>query len=195
MLRFRRACLSDAPAIAAIQAHYILHSNASFYYTPLEEAAFLQKISTITPVYPFLVCEEEDTLVGFAYASPMHPQDAYAWSAELTIYLHPDRCGRGLGQAMYARLLAVLKALGYVHVYACITADNQASIALHERFGFRQCGFYKAIGYKNGWLDVVWMNRTLCPLPENPTPPARFDSLTDSAIATLCDAADFIPRP
>ena len=45
MLRFRRARLSDAPAIAAIQAHYILHSNASFYYAPLEEAAFFLNLS------------------------------------------------------------------------------------------------------------------------------------------------------
>ena len=195
MLRFRRPDLSDAPALTEIQAHYILHSNASFYYRPLEQSAFEQKITTVPPLYPFLVCEDDTGVLGFAYASPMHPQDAYAWSVELTIYLRPDACGRGLGRMLYARLLHILYTLGYVHVYACITADNAASIAMHTHLGFRRRGLFEAIGYKGGWLDVVWMSRALRPLPEHPTAPVRFDTLDDDTLARLCAEAVIPPLP
>ena len=187
MLTFRRVRADDAPQLAAIQNYYIEHSTASFYYEPLDAAFFVGKIDAIAPHHPFLVCELDGVIAGFAYASPIHPQQAYRWSVELTIYLAPDKLHSGIGSALYSRLLALLRHLGYLNVYACITAENEASIRFHERFGFRQVGHFPQAGLKNDrWLDIVWLAMPLVtPLPAAPASPVSFGSVPDDALAAL----------
>ena len=187
MLFFRRVHPGDAPQLAAIQNHYIVHSTASFYYEPLDNAFFEDKIAAIAPWHPFIVCEEEGRIIGFAYASPIHPQQAYAWSVELTIYLAPDCLHRGIGTALYTRLFTLLRHLGYLNVYACITAENTASIRMHERFGFVEVGHFPQAGIKAGrWLDIVWLAMPLVsPLPAAKAPPVPFGSLPEDTLADL----------
>ena len=187
MLTFRRVRAGDAPPLAVIQNHYVLHSTASFYYEPLDAAFFIEKIAAIAPHHPFIVCEKDGVIAGFAYAAPIHPQQAYWWSVELTIYLAPDVLHEGVGSALYSRLLALLRQLGYLNAYACITAENDASIRFHERFGFRQIGHFPQAGLKNDrWLDIVWLATPLAsPLPASPEPPVPFGSIPDDALAAI----------
>ena len=190
MTHYRRVRPSDAAQLATIQGYHIEHSNACFYYEALPESALAEKISLLAPVHPFIVCEQDGEVVGFAYASPMHPQDAYSWSVELTVYIDPGCLHQGLGSGLYSRLLALLRYQGYCHAYACITADNAPSIAMHERFGFRQVGYYPAVGYKGGrWLDVAWLHLPLVEhLPQHPQRPAAFADLPDDVLNAMLNA-------
>lgn len=103
--------------------------------------------------FPWLVARDGERVVGFAKASPYRARDAYAWTAEVSVYVSAPR--RGLGRALYQRLVPLLRAQGFCVLLAGITQPNHASVAFHEAFGFRRCGTYTRVGFKNGaWHDV-----------------------------------------
>ena len=187
MVHYRPVCMSDAAQLAAIQNHYIAHTSACFYYAPLTADQLAAKIASLAPEHPFIIAEENGQVIGFAYGAPMHPHDAYRWSCELTVYVDHRRLHEGIGSGLYRRMLALMRHMGYMHAYACITADNAASIAMHERFGFPQVGLYPAIGYKSGaWHDVAWLALTLTdPLPCAPVPPTPFRDMDPDLLASI----------
>jgi phosphinothricin acetyltransferase len=93
--------------------------------------------------------------VGYAYASPWAGRCSYRFSVETTIYLNVKAKGRGIGSELYSELIKKLKALNYHVIIGSITLPNEASVALHEKFGFEKVAHYKEIGFKyNRWLDV-----------------------------------------
>jgi phosphinothricin acetyltransferase len=117
--------------------------------------------------YPWLVAREGG-VVGFAKASAYRARDAYAWTAEVSVYVSVPR--RGVGRALYARLMPLLRAQGFATLIAGISQPNDASVALHEGFGFRRCATFARVGFKNGaWRDVGYWELHLRDGP----PPAR----------------------
>ena len=103
---------------------------------------------------------------------------AYQWSAELTVYLRQDARGKGLGSRLYGALLDVLRLQGVRTVYGCVTAENQASVAMHHALGFQEAGRFHQVGFKQGrWLDVLWLEREIAPHRESPQPLVPFPQL------------------
>ncbi|MDY7110609.1 MAG: N-acetyltransferase family protein, partial [Planctomycetota bacterium] len=101
-------------------------------------------------------------VVGFAKAAPYHGRCAYAYAVEITVYVHPDYHGRGIGKALYGRLLSTLKAQGYHAVIAAIAQPNPISVKLHESSGLWHAGTFRGIGRKFGhWHDVGYWYATL----------------------------------
>lgn len=132
-------------------------------------------------------------IIGFAKASPHRGRCAYAYTAETSVYVHPEHHGRGVGRALYERLLPILKAQGYVTILAGITLPNSASQRLHESFGFRRIGVFQRVGWKfDQWHDVSYWQLDLQsdgpPMP----PPTRILSV-DEAIRQ-CGAETAEPR-
>ena len=187
VIHYRPVRADDAAQLARIQNHYIVHTNACFYYAPLTCEQLAEKIASVAPVHPFIVAEDDGEVIAFAYGAPMHPHDAYRWSCELTVYVDCHRLHEGIGSGLYRRMLALMRRMGYLHAYACITADNKASIAMHERFGFRHVGLYPAIGYKAGaWHDVAWLALTLTDaLPDAPVPPGSFGDMESDELNAI----------
>lgn len=108
----------------------------------------------------------EDTIdnivIAYAYAHHHMERAAYAWNAELSIYVDKDYHKQGIGRKLYAVLIEVLKLQNIVNLYACITVPNEKSIALHHHFGFRQCALFPNTGYKfNAWHSIIWMELAL----------------------------------
>ena len=96
-MKLRLAAQKDVPALLDIYGHYISSEITFEYVLPtLEE--FSQRVSSISAYYPYLVLEEEGKVLGYAYAHPIAERAAYAWGAELSIYLSPDVTGLGLGK-------------------------------------------------------------------------------------------------
>jgi L-amino acid N-acyltransferase YncA len=112
---------------------------------------------------PWLVAERRGRGLGFAYASLLRPRPAYRFSAEDSVYLHPDAQGRGVGRALLAGLLARCQAGGAWQMLAVIgDSANHGSIVLRRSPGFERCGLLQAVGWKFGrWLDGVPMQRAL----------------------------------
>ncbi|HUB05438.1 MAG TPA: GNAT family N-acetyltransferase [Myxococcales bacterium] len=144
----------DVAAMAEISNWAAVHTSANLALDPEPLAQWLAAYDATHERYPWLAARAAGRLEGFAKAGPHHVRGAYAWTADTTVYAHPDCRGRGVGTALYARLIELLEAQGFVTLCAGITGGNAASEALHARFGFRRFGTLHRAGWKFGqWHD------------------------------------------
>ena len=158
----RIATHADIPTILDIYAPYVRNSTATFEYTVPTQEEFRQRFDTITAQYPWLVWEEGGEILGYAYASAPYSRAAYAWCAEPSIYLRDEAKGRGIGTKLYAALESILEKQGYHILYALVTAENEESVAFHEKFSYQKRAFFPDCGVKFGrWLGLFWMEKRL----------------------------------
>lgn len=147
----------DAIACAEIYAPYVTDTAASFESEPPSPDEMARRIER---AHRWLVAVDPDEggVLGYAYASPHRERAAYAWSADVSVYLAPHARGRGLGRSLYEHLLGDLTAAGYRSACAGIALPNPASEALHRGLGFETIGTYRRIGWKfHSWHDVLWL--------------------------------------
>ena len=158
----RDAREEDAAEIAAIYAHHVLHGTASYDTEPPSVEYIRDKIRWVLGSgWPFLVAEA-DGLIGYAYATQFRDRAAYRWTAEDSIYVRPDRVGRGVGKALLLELLEQSESCGFRQMVAVIGGAEEASVRLHSSCGFEECGRIHAAGWKQGrWLDNVYMQKAL----------------------------------
>ena len=110
--------------------------------------------------FPWLVWEDGDRILGYAYGSLPFARAAYAWAGEVSIYLAPEAQGKGIGRRLYTALEELMEAQGYRVFYAIITEENTGSLAFHKALGYREAGVFSHCGLKfNRWLSVVWMEK------------------------------------
>ena len=159
-MHIRPATLADAPAIAAIYTHHILHGTGTFEETAVDAAEMSTRMTRVLSLdWPWLVAEAEGEVLGFAYAAQFRDRSAYRYSGEDSVYVAAAHHGRGVGAALVEALIAASAGAGFRRLFAVIgDSGNHASIALHRRFGFRDAGLLEKAGYKFGReLDVVFM--------------------------------------
>ena len=150
----------DAAGILAVYAPYIRETAVTFETEVPATDAFTARVAGICADFPYLVLEVDGELAGYAYAHRQAERAAYAWNAELSIYLAGKWRGRGLGAPLYRLLERLLTMQGYVNLYGVITASNAGSIRLHEKLGYRQTGLHEKTGWKFGqWHDVAWLHK------------------------------------
>jgi phosphinothricin acetyltransferase len=175
----------DAEGIAAIYAPLVRDTAISFELDPPDAEEMRRRIRATLATHPWLVCADDGRVRGYAYASRHRDRAAYRWSADVTVYVHEQARGRGVGAALYAALLPVLVRQGFRRAYAGITLPNRASIALHESAGFRRLAVYAGVGWKLGaWHDVGWWERALAPEVNAPGEPEPFAGVRGDAAVT-----------
>lgn len=153
---------SDIPSICAIYNHYIEHTVITFEEQPVSVKEMQDRIERNTRLFPWLVYEDEGTILGYAYASKWKDRSAYKHTAEVTVYLDPAHCGRGIGSALYQALFEQLAHQNIHVLLACIAIPNVASESIHNQFGFRQVAHFREVGFKFGrWLDVGYWQKVL----------------------------------
>lgn len=107
-----------------------------------------------------LVARDGGLVLGWAALTLTSPRAAYAGVAEVSIYLRLDCAGEGLGSKLLSALIEASEAKGFWTLKSGIFPENKASIALHEKHGFRVLGTEKRIGMMDGvWRDVMQMER------------------------------------
>lgn len=178
----RIAETGDAEQIAAIYKPYVEKTAITFEEVPPTVEEMAAKIAKVGATFPFIVFEEpasplaagRPTILGYAYATRYRERAAYRWSLEDSVYVREDSRGQGIGKALLAALIALLRELGYVKIYAVITPPNPSSVILHEKFGFAPLGRFADTAYKLGaWQAIDWMELSLrepSSLPPGPPP-------------------------
>jgi L-amino acid N-acyltransferase YncA len=184
--RIRIATEQDAADIAAIYAHYVETSPITFETAAPDADEMRGRIAAVLQRHVWLVLERDGRCVAYSYASKHRDRAAYQWSVDTAVYIHRDERGKGYGRSLYTRQLAFLRAQGYYRSYAGITMPNQASVGLHESFGYKKIAQYSRVGYKLGsWHDVGWWELELLPPAHEPKPALSLDGLGEQKIRSL----------
>lgn len=177
----RLATSNDSLGVLEIYAPFILNTTTTFEIDVPSPQEMGDRINKYLEKGPWLVSEHDGQITGYAYASEHRARAAYQWSIEVSVYVHPDHHGLGLGRRLYHCVLEILHLQGYCSVFAGITQPNEPSDAFHRAIGFDLIGTYKNIGYKMGkWCDVKWYQLSLNKTNQAPKPIIDLKTLKDS---------------
>jgi phosphinothricin acetyltransferase len=158
----RPSTTADARRIAEIYNHHVRETVVTFEEQPVSDKEMARRLAETTASYPWLVSEVDGKFAGYAYASSWKRRSAYRYAVESTIYLAPEFHGRGLGAALYRALIADMRVRGFHCAIGGIALPNPASIALHEKLGYKYAGQFREVGWKFGkWVDVGYWELVL----------------------------------
>lgn len=168
----------DAYAVAEIYRAAVEGGVATFEEEAPDAAEMAARMRQVLERTPWLVAEDGDRVVGYAYAGPHHARPGYRWSVNLSAYVAEGRRGTGIGRRLYDELLVLLRRQRFVNAYAGVTLPNHASQRLHEAIGMRRICVYERVGYKLGaWHDVAWYALRLAEPEGTPPEPIPLPSL------------------
>jgi phosphinothricin acetyltransferase len=146
----------DAEAICTIYNHYVAYTHFTFEENILPRHLIWERIRQVSKQFPWFVCDIDGEVVGYAYANHWKTRSAYRFTAESTIYLRHDYQGKGFGSELYQNLIGQLAKTGFHTVLASIALPNDISIQFHHKFGYREVGTIKEVGYKfDRQIDVA----------------------------------------
>ncbi|HEY0050556.1 MAG TPA: GNAT family N-acetyltransferase [Pyrinomonadaceae bacterium] len=146
----------DAAQIAGIYNYYIETSHATFELDAIDSAEMENRMrESLARDYPFFVCEANGEILGYAYGRQYRPRRAYRHSIEVSVYIKNGAQGNGIGTRLYERLFPEIRQRDFHAIIAGISLPNEASIRLHEKFGFEKVAHFREVGFKfGGWIDV-----------------------------------------
>ena len=159
----RAATSDDLKAITEIYNDAVLTTTATWDDAPvsLQNRRSWLAAHTHHP-YVTLVAEESGTVVGFAAYGMFREKAGWSLTAEHSLYLAPAARGRGIGSRLLAALVEAAEERGIHTLIGVLSADNEASMALHRRLSFVETARMPQVGKKFGrWLDAVFVERIL----------------------------------
>ena len=159
----RPAVEDDLADVAAIYAHEVAHSIATFDLQPPTLDYWQQRLAGAERGDHLLVAVDDDEdVVGYAYSWSYRPRPAYRLTRETSIYLDPSVRGRGVGRQLYPALLDRMAESGVHTAVALVALPNAASVRLHRACGFEHVGTMREVGYKfDRWVSVSWFQKML----------------------------------
>ncbi|MCF3962666.1 GNAT family N-acetyltransferase [Streptomyces fuscigenes] len=157
---------ADIQALVDIYNHYIRDTPITFDTTTFTPAGRIEWLRSHPEDGPHRLLVAQDVpcarVLGYATSSAFRPKAAYSTSVEVSVYCAPEARGRGVGTLLYEALFEALAGEDLNRAYAGVTQPNEASVRLHERFGFRHVGTYAEVGRKFGrFWDVAWYEKAL----------------------------------
>jgi len=158
----RSASPHDAADCVAIYRPYVENTVISWEIEVPSVDEMALRIASAQEAHEWLVLEQDDQVIGFAYGHGFNRQPSFQWSVETGIYVSGDHHRAGCGRKLYAEVLRRLAERGYRRAFAGITQPNEASNSFHRSFGFQDAGLYRRAEWKHGsWHDVAWMQLDL----------------------------------
>ncbi len=172
---------SDVTATLEVYKPYVLNTIISFEYKVPALEEYLQRIKTNTSEFPWLVCLQNNIIIGYAYASKHRYRTAYQWSPESTVYMSSEFHRKGVARILYETLFSLLRLQGYFNVYAGVGLPNEKSVGFHKALGFEEIGVFKKVGFKLGnWHDTQWFQLHLSEHINNPPAPKTIHQVVES---------------
>ena len=168
-ITIRQARPGDAADIWQIYRYYVLNTAISFEITLPTVEQIEQRIRKVLSSFPYFVAEIQGQIVGYAYAGPFIPREAYDHCAEVSIYIARENHRSGIGRLLYAQLWAQLRNMGITQVYACIGVAEvedeyltNNSAQFHAHMGFREVGRFLNCGKKfDRFYHMIWMEKQI----------------------------------
>ncbi|MEI6275527.1 MAG: N-acetyltransferase family protein [Prolixibacteraceae bacterium] len=155
-LEFKEIEEQDFPAIKEIYDWYIEHSTATFHTEPIRIEQLKEFIFVNHPVYQSFMIHCDHQPAGYCFLTYYKNRQAYDRTAEVTIYLKAEYCGKGIGKVAMTYLEKIAADRGLKNLIGIISGDNEGSISLFEKSGYSKCAHFKNVGEKfNKVLDVV----------------------------------------
>ena len=182
----RVATENDAEGILSIYQPYIENTSFTFENEVPSLNAFKERINSYLINFPWLVCEINNVIAGYAYGAKHRERTAYQWCVESSIYIHDDFQKSGIGKALYFALIEILRKQGFRNVYAVINLPNDNSVKFHESCGFEYFATYEKVGYKLGkWKNVGWWKLSINEYGDEPAAPIKFSELNKNFMSAL----------
>ena len=195
MSSIRIANTDDSESILKIYAPYIENTSYTFETEVPTVDSFRERISSYLQNWPWLVCEIDGVVAGYAYGARHRERVAYQWSIETSVYIHDDYQRRGVARALYTALISILRLQGFRNLYAVINLPNDKSVSFHENLGFEYFATYKNVGYKLGkWKNVGWWQLQLNEYSMEPKPPVRFSEINMKEIEDILETSESLLR-
>lgn len=170
-MQIRPTQIQDITSITALLNHEIVHGVAHFGTQPIEESEIRGQLAQAGDRFPWYTAADDSGFLGFCKSAPWSTRGGYNWTAEVTIYLAPQARGRGIGKALYTKLLSTLRAQRFQVIVAGVSEPNPASVALHTSIGMKQTGYNTKMGFKHGrWIDVSYYQMILGDQSDSPEP-------------------------
>lgn len=158
----RNVIKEDLSAICGIYNYYIRHTIVTFEEQEIDVKEMERRVNQVTTKFPWIVYEENGSVIGYAYASSWKERSAYRFSVEGTVYLDNNHTGKGVGIKLYEHLLHELKKNNIHYIIGGISLPNEASVGLHEKLGFKKCAHFSEVGRKfDQWIDVGYWEKIL----------------------------------
>ena len=154
----RDAKSSDIGSILEIYNDAILNTTAVYDY---KIHSFADRLSWLknkkSEGFPVLVFEDRNIVTGYATFGQFRPWPAYKYAIEHSVYVHKDHRRKGVGTGLVTQLIKIANDREYAVIVAGIDSNNRASLLMHEKLGFTNCGTIGKVGYKFGkWLDLIF---------------------------------------
>lgn len=163
-VKIRPAVRDDLPRLTEIYNYYVVNTPITFDLEPVTAESRTRWFNehSGTKRHRMFVAEDAGRVVGYACTGQFRDKAAYDTSIETSIYCAHDATGRGIGAMLYRVLFDALKNEDINRLLGGITLPNEASVALHRKFGFTEVGVFTECGRKfDKFWDVVWMERPL----------------------------------
>lgn len=161
-MNIRNAKPEDAIELLEIYVPLVKGSAISFELSPPSIDEFAKRIKGYNRTYKWLIAENSNEVLGYAYAAPHKPREAYRFSVETSVYVKDGHRAQGVGKQLYTELFVRLKQTEFHNAFAGIALPNESSEALHKSVGFKKIGVFSEVGYKHGkWHDVSWWQRRI----------------------------------
>ena len=159
MITIRNAVAEDLPQLLVIYNDIIANTTAVWHDEPHTLAMRQEWFDVKTEQgFPIFVAVENNTIAGFSTMGPFRPWAGYKFTVENSVYVATECRGRGVAKLLMPPLFEAAKKLGIHAIVAGIEASNEASIALHEKFGFTEVAHFKEVGFKfNKWMDLKFL--------------------------------------
>lgn len=155
-IKFETIKEQDLQEVKRIYDWYIENSTATFHTEPVPTDQLKEFVYVNHPLYQSYLIYTEGEIAGYCFLTNYKKRQAYDRTAEVTIYLKPEYCRKGIGKAALNHLEDRAKENGLKNLIGIVTGDNEDSIALFEKSGYTLCAHFKNIGEKlNKVLDVV----------------------------------------
>ncbi len=152
----------DAQAMATLYNYYVTHTDLTFETEEITADIMLGRVKACLKKYNWLVMEEANTIIGFAYYKKFRLNTAYNHTVETAVYLNHTKTGKGYGKKLYQKMIDDAKKNGFKELISGVLLPNEESVKLHETLGFHKAAHFEKVGTKNGkYIDVAFWQKSL----------------------------------